>query len=158
VNWRIVGASVCGKEGITGSDFRPIQAFVEPPLLNAASLSRAYAWADAVVMVSRFEGVPLTILEAQQLGCVVLSTNVGAIDEIVEPGRTGYLFSNDLDTQKLAGQMVACLRELQANRARLMRVARASAALRRGRNWSANFEGFARFVETLLGVRGVEKT
>jgi glycosyltransferase involved in cell wall biosynthesis len=157
VNWRIVGGRVCGTPGSTDRDLESIMHHVQPPVMTASGLSRHYSWADVVIMVSRFEGVPLTILEAQQHGCVVLSTRVGAIDEIVEDGRTGFLFSNDLDTPALVEKIVGCLSRLQAERGRLMEIARAGAALRRTTTWSVNFQAFAHFVESHLHSRGIKK-
>lgn len=156
VNWRIVGGYVCGP-GMSSRDLGPIQKHIEPPVMTATGLSRLYSWADVVVMVSRFEGVPLTLLEGQQHGCAVLSTRVGAVDEIIDPGRTGFLFSNDLDTPELADQIVGCLRRLHDDRELLLEIARAGAALRRRTTWSVNFQAFAHFVESHLRARGTDK-
>jgi len=150
VAWRIVGGRVCGSVITTDRELESIQSVMAPPVMTRSGLARLYAWADVVIMVSRFEGVPLTLLEAQRMGCVVLSTNVGAIDEIVESGKTGFLFSNDLDTPALVDQMVGCLQRLQADRAKLMDVAQAGAALRSRTTWSVNAIPFTEFVETLL--------
>jgi glycosyltransferase involved in cell wall biosynthesis len=156
VNWRVVGGRVCGTPGSTDRDLESIKEYVQPPIMTASGLSRLYSWADVVIMVSRFEGVPLTILEAQQHGCVVLSTRVGAIDEIVEDGRTGFLFSNDLDTPALVEKTVTCLSRLQANRGRLLEIARTGAALRRHTTWSVNSQALAHFVESRLLSRRIK--
>lgn len=150
VEWRIVGGRVCGSVTTTDRELESIQSVMTPPVMTRSGLARLYAWADVVIMVSRFEGVPLTLLEAQRMGGVVLSTNVGAIGEIVESGKTGYLFSNDLDTPALVDQMVDCLRGLQADRATLTDVAQASAGLRSRTTWSVNAKPFTDFVDTLL--------
>jgi glycosyltransferase involved in cell wall biosynthesis len=48
---------------------------------------------DALLMPSRFEGSPLTLIEAMAAGCVpVLSRIAGVTDVIVEDGRSGFLF------------------------------------------------------------------
>lgn len=151
LTWRVVGRRVLGGDGHAADDLNAIQPLIEPPAMTSTALSRLYRWADVVVMVSRFEGVPLTILEAQRFGCVVLSTNVGAIDELIEHERTGFLFSNALDTPELAAQMGRCLGDLQADRGRLIRVARAAAETRRQATWTQAFEPFARVVQTLFG-------
>lgn len=150
VKWRIVGRRVLGSDGHPADDLGPIQCLIEPAAMTATALSRLYRWADVVVMVSRFEGVPLTILEAQRFGCVVISTNVGAIDELIEHERTGYLFSNALGTSELAAQMARCLADLQADRGRLMEIAHAAANTRRQNTWTQAFEPFARVVRTLF--------
>ena len=48
---------------------------------------------DVLVMPSRFEGLPLTLIEAMAAGCVpVVSKIEGVTDRIVEDGITGLLF------------------------------------------------------------------
>lgn len=49
------------------------------------------AAADAFMLTSVSEGIPVTILEAMAAGVPVISTNVGGIPEIITPGETGLL-------------------------------------------------------------------
>lgn len=149
LEWRVVGRKVLG-HGPGAADLEAVEPFVRPPALSTAALSRVYRWADVVVMLSRYEGVPLTILEAQRLGCVVFSTRVGAIDELIEHGRTGFLFANGLDIPGLVGEMLQTLQELHLDRARLFAVASAGAALRRQATWARSFAALAASVEALL--------
>jgi glycosyltransferase involved in cell wall biosynthesis len=72
---------------------------LRPPTHDEAALSRYYAEADVCVLLSRWEGVPLSLLDAMAHGCVVVATDVGAISEVVDNGRTGYLVSNDRDEE-----------------------------------------------------------
>jgi glycosyltransferase involved in cell wall biosynthesis len=55
---------------------------------DVASLMNA---ADAFVMSSAWEGMPMVVLEAQASGLPVVATHVGGIPEVVVPGKTGYL-------------------------------------------------------------------
>lgn len=48
--------------------------------------------ADAYILPSYVEGVPISILEAMSYGLPILSTPVGGIPEIVENGVNGFLF------------------------------------------------------------------
>ncbi|HVP11547.1 MAG TPA: glycosyltransferase [Phycisphaerae bacterium] len=156
--WRVVGKCVCNADGFADQYLSPLRSVIAPPVLTAPALARLLGWADVMLMLSRYEGVPLSILEAQQLGCVVLSTDVGAIAEVVEHERTGFLFSNELDTPALVGEMAACLRDLQSNRDRLMQVSRAAAESRRRVQWRDTFEYFARAVESLRPVKEGHRT
>ncbi|HUV13148.1 MAG TPA: glycosyltransferase family 4 protein, partial [Acidobacteriota bacterium] len=50
-----------------------------------------YKDADVFLLLSRWEGVPLAILEAMAYGNIVVATDVGGVSEIVEDGTTGFL-------------------------------------------------------------------
>ncbi len=47
---------------------------------------------DAFILPSYTEGLPISILEAMVYGKPVLSTPIGGIPEIIEHGKTGFLF------------------------------------------------------------------
>jgi L-malate glycosyltransferase len=53
-----------------------------PKLLQAA---------DAALLTSRSEGIPLTLIEAMAAGLPVVSTRVGGVGEVIEDGLQGYL-------------------------------------------------------------------
>jgi glycosyltransferase involved in cell wall biosynthesis len=50
-------------------------------------------FADVFVLPSYYEGSPVAMLEAMSYGKPVISTTVGGIPEIVEPGLNGWLHS-----------------------------------------------------------------
>lgn len=43
------------------------------------------------VLPSKFEGLPLAILEALSMGLIIVASNVGGVPEIIEDGKTGFL-------------------------------------------------------------------
>jgi len=49
------------------------------------------AASDVFVLASRWEGLPLTIIEAMMAGLPVVATNVGGVTELVEHGVTGII-------------------------------------------------------------------
>lgn len=78
--------------------------------------------ADLYVQPSRFEGYPMTILEALILGQPVISTNSDGAREILRPGETGLLC--DISGKAVAETILPllkdpeCLRTLRQNVAR----------------------------------------
>lgn len=63
-----------------------------------ADLSECWTSIGALLMPSRFEGLPLAALEALAAGVPVLASRVGGLPTIVEPGTTGWLHeAGDID-------------------------------------------------------------
>lgn len=52
------------------------------------------------VNVSRSEGLPVSIMEAQSFGIPVMATNVGGVNEIIDHSMNGYLLDVDFDEQQ----------------------------------------------------------
>ena len=63
---------------------------------------KALASAKAFLMASRYEGTPMSVLEAMALGVPVVSTATDGIADVVKPGVTGYLEETD---EKLAERL-----------------------------------------------------
>ena len=61
---------------------------------KANALEYIYA-ADLLVLPSRTEAMPRVILEAMALKTPVVASNVDGIPELIEHGKTGYLYSNN---------------------------------------------------------------
>ena len=88
----------------------------------------ARAWLtsfDVFVLPSRYEGFPLSIVEAMLAGVPVVSTDVGSVPEAVLPGRTGLLVQPD-DSAGLAAALGDLLGDEERRRA-LAEAARARA-------------------------------
>ena len=68
-------------------------------------LLELYARADAVVLTSFSEGIPLTLMEAMAMERVVLAPKITGIPELVLRGKTGFLYQ--------PGSMEDCLTQLQ---------------------------------------------
>ena len=56
---------------------------------------KALKSAKVFLMASRYEGTPMSVLEAMALGVPVVSTPVDGIADVVEPGVNGYLEEED---------------------------------------------------------------
>jgi glycosyltransferase involved in cell wall biosynthesis len=65
---------------------------------------------DILVMPSRWEGLPVAMLEACAHGLPVVASRVGGIPEVIESGITGLLVEPD-DPAALAGGILTLLKD-----------------------------------------------
>jgi colanic acid/amylovoran biosynthesis glycosyltransferase len=63
-----------------------------PGMIPRAELSRYYRLADLFVLTSRSEGIPVTLMEAMAHGRLTLAPAITGIPELVQHGRTGFLY------------------------------------------------------------------
>jgi len=73
-----------------------------------ADMADLLGCADVVVLASRSEGLPFTLLEAMALGKPVVATRVGGVPEVVDDGRSGRLVAPE-DPTALANAVAAVL-------------------------------------------------
>lgn len=64
---------------------------------------------DVFCLSSRFEGLPISLLEAIACGCTPICTPVGGIKDIIQPDKTGYL-SSDISEDSYYQEMHKYLR------------------------------------------------
>ena len=62
------------------------------------------------VLPSRWEGLPLTILEAMSSGAAIVATKVGGITEVIQSGKEGILISPE-DPTALAGAITELIKD-----------------------------------------------
>lgn len=84
-------------------EFRPM-----PWEQRAADIMACY---DGLVLPSRLEGFPVTIVEAMLAGLPVVATDVGSVREAVVPGRTGWIVEPE-DPPALAGAIAEMVGDL----------------------------------------------
>ncbi len=154
IDWRIVGRDVldAGAALSWQSRFRDIGMTVLPPLYASAELTRAFAWADVVVLPSRWEGAPLTILEGQRLGCVPIATDVGAVDELVRDGVDGLLIKPDSEGG-IVDSFVTQLSRLAQDRAVLRDLSDAAARRASELTWDRSAEPLLELMQTWFPER-----
>jgi glycosyltransferase involved in cell wall biosynthesis len=127
---------------------------VEPPVSEPAALDALHAWADVLVLPSRFEGVPLTVLEAQRMGCAVLATQAGEIAEIVAHGVDGLLVRQQgRAEEEVVAEMAAWLRRLAADPGLLLELGRRGAARVAASGWERTMEDFLRHLDRAVPPR-----
>ncbi|MBB4198010.1 hypothetical protein CCR94_05075 [Rhodoblastus sphagnicola] len=138
MEWRVIGGAVldaCVEEARLAA---LLGQPVEPPLDAPAALDEVFGWADVLVLPSRFEGAPLTVLEAQRFGCVPIISRVGAVEEMIADGVDGFLIDASRSETRIVEDFVARLRDLAGAPERLAAVARAAATRQAGASWDAS--------------------
>lgn len=142
VNWRILGKSIV--EATEHSE--TIQGVkVEPPIYKASDLAKIYDWADVLVITSRYEGLPLTAMEAMRSGVVVISTRVGAVDELISDSVNGFL----VGLQNAAADVASILERLNLDSNLLRNISRQSVASVKNRSWSEVASVFSEKINSL---------
>lgn len=145
--WRVIGKAVVES---TESELIGSGIVVEPAVTHSHELNQLYSWADIVVLPSRFEGVPLIILEAQRFGCVVIATNVGAVAEIVEDAVDGFLVESIQPDQEIVDSFVQIIDCLAKDRALVRKISKAAMNRVAAATWRQNMSRFLSYLEDLL--------
>ena len=120
----------------------------EPGSMDAASTMWAF---DALVLPSRLEGFPVTVLEAMFAGLPVIATDVGSVREQVQPGVTGWIVPPE-DPSALAAAIDELVEDPDA--ARAMGEAGRSVAHERF-TMQATVEAWLRLYDEVLGPERV---
>ena len=76
-----------------------------------SNLRDYYEAIDLLIIPSRSEGLPNVALEACALGCPILSTDVGALREVLREGKGGWLVPVENAAQRLAESLERLLAE-----------------------------------------------
>ncbi len=71
---------------------------------------RALSSADIFLMPSKFEGLPLSLLEAMAAGCIPIVSNRGSMTLVVDDGRNGFLVEPG-DLTQIVGKLKFLLSE-----------------------------------------------
>jgi len=62
------------------------------------------AASQVFILASRWEGLPISIIEAMRAGLPVVATDIGGVSELVVDGQTGYLVPRG-DSETLARRL-----------------------------------------------------
>ncbi len=66
-----------------------------------------------VISTSSFEGLPLTLLEAQACGCPVIAPDVRGVNECVAPEHGGLLYPFEMEPEQLTSLVIDTLRDTE---------------------------------------------
>lgn len=135
IDWRVVGSELVaeGQQSWTGR-FAALGVAITPPIFDPARVAEALEWADVLVLPSRWEGAPLVLFEAMQVGCVPVAVDVGAVAEVIKNGETGLLVGDGED-DRVARELAGALAGLDGDRDKLRALSLAGLRAMRGRGW-----------------------
>lgn len=132
VEWRMVGKGIL--EDRKFSDINKVKVDVYPAVYSPEELTDHYRWADVLLLVSEYEGLPLTVLEAMRLGVVPICSDVGALSEVITSDQNGYLVSRET----CISDSITIIQSLTKNRKKLLALSQSAA---QGLdNWDASVE------------------
>jgi glycosyltransferase involved in cell wall biosynthesis len=120
-----------------------------PKTLNDDELASHYEWADVMLLLSHWEGLPLSIAEAQTFGVVPIATRVGAMEELIAHGATGFL----VDSPDAVHAAIAALQALAHDRTPLAAVAQAANKSASERAWADAIRPLMEYMEERLKTR-----
>ena len=139
---RAIGGEILADATLSWTDrLKDLGVEVRPPVFASKDLIKALGWADVLLMPSRWEGAPLMIAEAQQLGCVPIATSVGAVDELITDGEDGILIEAAADPQ-VVRDMAKAIEEVANNRQMLAPLMEGCLRTAARRSWTSSFSEF----------------
>ena len=109
----VAGPADCEDEAEFAADLvkRGLRGRVESVgVLSASERDRRFREADAFLLPSRAEGLPVAMLEAMAAGLAVVATRVGAVEDVVRDGADGFLVPVD-DVRAFADAMASLARD-----------------------------------------------
>ncbi|SDC93790.1 Glycosyltransferase involved in cell wall bisynthesis [Belnapia rosea] len=145
LRWRVVGRAV-----LADANQPELGVPVEPPVFEPQALDELYAWADVLVLPSRFEGVPLVVLEAQRMGCTVIATGVGAVAEVIRHEEDGFLIPHHQPEEAIIAGFLATLARLAEDRTQLAAIGAAAAARLAACGWPERMQEFMDHLDKLV--------
>ncbi|GMQ47863.1 glycosyltransferase family 4 protein [Vibrio sp. 10N] len=69
--------------------------------LEPDEVRNVLAQSDGFLLISDWEGLPLTILEAMSTGVAVIASDVGGVNELIDDGQSGYLIPREGRVERL---------------------------------------------------------
>ncbi|MGZ9067411.1 MAG: glycosyltransferase family 4 protein, partial [Burkholderiales bacterium] len=144
----VVGGEILSDSPTSWTErLRDLEVDLRPPVFGSRGLAALLAWGDVLIMPSRWEGAPLMIAEAQQLGCVPVATAVGAVGELIVHGKDGLLIEQQSDPQ-IIEHLVQAIDGLACDPKRLRGLADGCLQTAARRSWTSSFSAFLDWCES----------
>jgi glycosyltransferase involved in cell wall biosynthesis len=137
---RLVGKAVLEQ----GDDYDHPDIRVVPPSYDVEVMREHFGWADVLVLPSRWEGLPLVMLDAMVFGVAVVTTDVGGIPEYVSDRVHAVVVSDQAGDAHVVGRFIDTLREMHASPASFVPMRQQAAAFSESLTWPQIAEDVAR--------------
>lgn len=155
---RAVGGEILADSSVSWTErLKDLSVDVRPPAFASKELIKALSWADVLVMPSRWEGAPLAIAEAQQLGCVPIATAVGAVDELIIDGEDGVLIHASADPE-VVRSMAEVIEAVARDPDQLAPLIEGCIKTASRRSWTSSFSQFLAWCDTWVDNSSLART
>jgi glycosyltransferase involved in cell wall biosynthesis len=137
---RLVGKAVLEQ----GDDYGGHDVSVVPPSYDVEVMREHFGWADVLVLPSRWEGLPLVMLDAMVFGVAVVTTDVGGIPEYIADGDHAVVVSDRAGDAHVVGRFIEALRAMHRDPASFVPMRRRAAAFSESLTWPQIADDVAR--------------
>jgi glycosyltransferase involved in cell wall biosynthesis len=129
---RLVGKVVLDADPLPSGD--DVEFF--QPTFDPDEMSAHFEWADCLVLPSRWEGLPLVMLDAMAFGLLVVTTDVGGIPEYVSDMAECVLVEDQRGDDHVVDRFVEALVQFGNDRTAFSDIRRRAADFAAGLQWS----------------------
>lgn len=149
LDWNL---TVVGKAVMDGAEAAvdTLRSMPQVTLCAAAAepseLADYYENTDVLLMPSRWEGMPLVALEGMAFGCTVVASPAGALRDLIDTGRNGFIV-DDLVESDFLRQTAEIIEQLGTDRRLLADVGCAAIATVEPLSWSRSAADLAALLE-----------
>ncbi len=121
----------------------------ETPIHDRDALAEAFREADIVLLPSRWEGVPLVMLDAMASGCLFIGTDVGAVAEVIRHGENGILVENS-DDEIVAKTILEKIRYFYDHQDALLAIRTQALADSKKYSWTRSAEKLKEIIQNVV--------
>jgi glycosyltransferase involved in cell wall biosynthesis len=136
VHFKLVGKAVLGAERFE----MPESCEIAPPVFETRALQELYEETDVFILLSRWEGLPLALLDSMAYGSIAIATDVGAVSEALQDGVSGFLLDSTATDEEIADAATERILEVVEDPARFATMRENAVRSALSRSWTRSAE------------------